>query len=378
MYNNFYGYTSPYYFNVPNYGYLNNHCSKQIYRRKMPHRDFVWSLDYINAYYNCLKNNSKDVCYYALDIPIGTPAPSPPIVQNPQLNIEDVETFEGNGKRYVCKWVYCCSPIESASPFPRCQSPTENDSVQDVVFFEEKSMPEFKAEGCDSPFGFCLYSRKSTFRIIARVIYPKNLEDLVRNEVEKCFQQATQQAVISVTPLIAAMVAAPETIPAALPIAIQTAFENGIASFKNCIYRNDLLTNLYNSGRLKYCIFHSQERGNGDWRPLSANDILNILERLSFYQIAGPLAFIPGIGSFEDLSRAIGIDSNTFSNNIKNGLSSFGSKGQQILNQLTSAGTINISNATQGLSTIGQQVTEGIGNIVKDPVKALRKGLPKL
>ncbi|WP_142300506.1 hypothetical protein [Bacillus paralicheniformis] len=234
-------------------------------------------------------------------------------------------------------------------------------------------MPEFKAERCDSPFGFCLYTRKSTFRVIARVIYPKNIEDLVRNEIEKCFQQATQQALISVTPLITTMVAAPETIPATLPLAIQTAFENGMASFKNCIYQNQLLTNLYNSGRLKYCIFHSQERGNEDWKPLTANDILNIFERLAFYQIAGPFAFIPGVGSLNDLANSIGIDPNALSTNIKSGLSSFGEQGQQILNQLSSAGTIGISSATQGLSKIGQQISEGVTDIVRDPVRNLRK-----
>ncbi|PAC96348.1 hypothetical protein CHH86_14895 [Bacillus paralicheniformis] len=340
---------------------------------QIQHRAFNWTFEYINAYYNCLRNNSHEYCYYALDIPLGTPVPSPPIMTTPQLSVEDVESFESNGKRYVCKWVYCCSPVESASPFPRCQNPTENDSVKDVVFFEEKSMPEFKAERCDSPFGFCLYTRKSTFRVIARVIYPKNIEDLVRNEIEKCFQQATQQALISVTPLITTMVAAPETIPATLPLAIQTAFENGMASFKNCIYQNQLLTNLYNSGRLKYCIFHSQERGNEDWKPLTANDILNIFERLAFYQIAGPFAFIPGVGSLNDLANSIGIDPNALSTNIKSGLSSFGEQGQQILNQLSSAGTIGISSATQGLSKIGQQISEGVTDIVRDPVRNLRK-----
>ncbi|MGW6675546.1 hypothetical protein [Bacillus altitudinis] len=339
------------------------------------YRAFYWSIDYINAYYNCLQSNSHEYCYRALDIPIDTPVPSPPFETTPQPNVEDVESFDSNGKRYICKWVYCCSPVESATPFPKCQKPTTNDSVKEIVFFEEKSMPEFKAERCHSPFGFCLYTRKSVFRVIARVIYPKNIEDLVRNEIDKCFQQATQQALLSITPLIATMVGAPETIPATLPLAVQTAFENGMASFKNCIYQNQLLTNLYNSGKLKYCIFHVQERGNGNWSPLTANDILNIFERLAFYQIAGPFAYIPGVGSFDDLAKTIGIDSGSLSKNINIGLTSFGERGQKIINQLSSAGSAGIASASQGLSKIGQQISDGVTDIVRDPVKNLSKRL---
>ncbi|MHA4112952.1 hypothetical protein ACX17A_23710 [Bacillus cereus] len=284
---------------------------------------------------------------------------------NPPPPAEGEEIIDANGKRYRCRWEYCCQPIGPKPLFPQCKNPTENERKFDFILAQHSNFPEFKAEKCDNQFGFCLSTRRSTIRLLGRVIYPRNVAETVEAEIKDCFNKAMLAGAAAASPLIAVMIDQPETIPALLPQAVETALEQALITFKQCIISKAQLSYLFKTKKIQLCVFHEQTRGNEGWRPLTSRDIVKMLDQLSFAQFAMVQLFLPGVGSYEQLAQKLGIDTEKLSSQITGGLQSLGAEGQKILDQLKGAITNPVGTAKKGFEKVGDELNK-VGNKIQE------------
>lgn len=277
----------------------------------------------------------------SLSIPISDrirseiPRTIPEIINNtssrqiPDRNIpkppsDEQETFIRNGQKYECKWVYCCQPVGPS--FVQKQEPNENETYQDIVIWKDENFPEYKAEKCNNSIGVCLSTRKSIFRLIGRIIYPKDVPDFVEGEIKACLNEAANAIYAVIAGQIAAMEAVPPSIPAFLASILETAFITGKAAFISCIERKASYE--YIKGKIRFSVYHDQEEA-GEWHTFNDKDALALLEKFQLYSTG--LAFIPGIGSFEDLANKIGLDTKGLNNALKNAGESLSKAGDNLL-----------------------------------------------
>jgi hypothetical protein len=238
------------------------------------------------------------------------PIPSKPgdVEMMPPPYEQDV--FTHNGQKYQCKWVYCCSPV--GPQIPEKLEPNPNEDYLDIVVWQDDDFPEYKVEKCGNEVGFCLGTRNSTFRIVLRIIFPKNVGEEVRKEIQQCLEEGAKAALFSIGAQIAAMEGFPESIPAILPTMMETAYLAGEKAFLNCIKAK--ASYKYLSGKVRISVFHDQV-GRGDWRTFNSRDALKLLEK--WYLVNSGLAMIPGVGSFDDLANKIGVDKEGLNNFFK-------------------------------------------------------------
>ncbi|MNW44132.1 hypothetical protein D3C74_213530 [compost metagenome] len=388
-----------YYLSYPYpYHYLNT------YRNQVPYYSFynhyrVPTNEQINGILNCINQGSyrlqcfeqfglheseysymNDYINRVLGADAGMPqgafvASSSPFSHLPDLpspSGTDEEIINANGKKLRCHWVYCCEPIEQESVMPSCTEPGPNEDKFELSSPPIEGIPEFKVNECGNEFGFCLNTRTSTLRLIARVVYPKDAADAVKEEIKQCFEVALQQALLAATPYFATMAAQPETVPALLPQAVEAALQRGTLSFKECMLTKATVSYLFNSGLIKFCVFHVQESGNDDWRLLNSRDIIRIFDKLLFLSTAGmAMAFFPGVGSFEQVAQKLGIDTNKLSENISKGFEHYGEEGQKLLNRLKITSKNPVGSAISGVKNLGNKTVSAVEDLVKDPVKKI-------
>lgn len=248
-------------------------------------------------------------------IPTQQPAPLPQQPSStgfatPKPGVDGKDEFIHNGQKYRCEWVYCCHPV--GPQIPDKLEPGQFEDKLDITIWQEDKFPEYKVGKCGSVLGFCLFTRDSTFKIVGRIIYPRDVEGWVKQELEACLEQAKTAAFAAIATQIAAMEGLPESIPAVLPTLLENAFIAWKTAFTSCIESKASFE--YVKSRIKFSVFHEQD-GRGDWRQFSDKDALFLMEQ--WMLIATGLKLIPGIGSFEDLANKIGVDKEGIENFFK-------------------------------------------------------------
>lgn len=235
--------------------------------------------------------------------PRGTvPSPNrsaPPSRQQPPPYESD--TFVHNGQQYQCEWVYCCRPVDAK--MPERLEPNAYEDFLDLIIWQDDTFPEYKIDKCNSSLGFCMNTRESTFSIIARIIFPKDITGEIRREIEECLERGTEAAFASILLQIKAMEALPESIPAVIPKILKTAYIVGKEAFFVCIRKKKSSKVL--KDRVRFSVFHDQTSNEG-WRSMTEQDALKLLEKIYLHSTG--LALIPGVGSFDDLANKIGLD----------------------------------------------------------------------
>lgn len=238
------------------------------------------------------------------------PTQSIPSTPQPPSSSKEVEEFVHNGVRYRCQWVYCCSPIEQGS-IPEKLEPGINQKAQDYMIWEEDEFPEFKIGACTS-INNCIQKRNSTLRVIFRIIYPASVQEVIEKELRECFEIGSAAASAAVATQIAIVRAAPESAPAILPNMLNLAYEAGKEAFIECLKQKQNAK--YYLKYIKYSVFHEQFSNEG-WHTLNSKDVVRMLEQLYLYQTG--LILLPGVDSFADLGKKLGVDEKGIENFFK-------------------------------------------------------------
>lgn len=281
------------------------------------------------------------------------------------------EIIYANGKKMRCHWVYCCEPIEQAPVMPTCTEPGSNEDKIELSSPPIEGIPEFQVGECGNEFGFCLNTRTSTLRLIARVVFPKDAAGAVRDEINQCFEVALEQALLAASPYFGTMAAQPETVPALLPQAVEAALQRGTLAFKECMLTKATVSYLFNSGLIKFCVFHTQE-ATGDWQLLTSRDVIRIMDKLLFMSTVGLAgAFFPGVGSFEQVAQKLGIDTEELSQKITAGFESLGEEGQRFIDKLKVASKNPVKSVIGGVGNLATKAGNAVEDFVSDPVKSL-------